>query len=124
MQTERAIVRDSVCRPEATARHIQAIVGGPAAAVSVDTVMCTLRRHGRVACRPTKSPALSRGQMSVRFAWARQHRDWTISKWKSVSNALAKFNYIVVLMHYCNLSFPTPNCHFVRLSSQMRRLSM
>jgi len=80
VQTERAIVRASVCRLEATAKQIQAIVGGPAAAVNVDTVKRTLRRHGTVACCPTKSPALSRGQMFVRFAWARQHRDWIISK--------------------------------------------
>ncbi|GFV14227.1 HTH_Tnp_Tc3_2 domain-containing protein [Trichonephila clavipes] len=35
--------------------------------------------------RPTRAPLLTARHKALRFAWARQHRHWTLEDWKHVA---------------------------------------
>lgn len=83
-QSERAIVRASLCAPAATASQLKSTVGGPVVKVSVDTVKRTLRRYDIVTQRPAKSPLLTKAKKLVRLEWARTYQGWTADDWKQV----------------------------------------
>jgi transposase len=81
---DRLLKRASDVNPQATARQLQAIVGGKAAQVSICTIKRSLHLSGRNAYRPMKAPSLSQSQMAVRLRWAMAHQFWTVEQWKSV----------------------------------------
>lgn len=82
---ERALARASVTNPLATARQLQASIGGNVATVSLPTVKRALRRQGRISYRPRKSPSLNARQRLARLQWCRQYVNWTEEDWKKVS---------------------------------------
>lgn len=81
---DRLLKRASDANPLATARQLQATVGGRIAQVSISTVKRSLRVSGRVAYRPVKAPALTPSQMAVRLHWAQAHQFWTVRQWQRV----------------------------------------
>jgi hypothetical protein len=85
VREERSVLRASTKNPQATARELQACVGGNVVRVSVDTIKRTLRKHGKLAYRPMKSPLLTPHQKAVRVQWCRQYQLWTAENWRKVS---------------------------------------
>jgi transposase len=69
IRDERAIARQSVKNPLATARQIRGSVGGQVSTLSISTVNRALKRQGRKAYRPSKSPSLNYSQRMVRLQW-------------------------------------------------------
>jgi transposase len=85
LRDEKALCRASVVNPLATASQIRASVGGSVATASLSTIKRALRRHGRLAFRPRKSPALTHAQKLTRLRWCKQFQHWTVEQWKRVS---------------------------------------
>lgn len=85
VREERALARESVVKPRATARQLQQSVGGGTASVSISTIKRTLTRMGRVAHRPKKGPILTAAQKATRYKWCLEHRGWTVQQWNKVS---------------------------------------
>jgi len=85
VREERSVCRASTMNPQATARELQACVGGNVVRVSVDTIKRTLRKHGKLAYRPMKSPFLTPNQKAVRVQWCRQYQHWAAENWRKVS---------------------------------------
>jgi transposase len=81
---DRVLRRACDGNPHATARQLQAAVGGKVSEVSISTVKRSLLLSGRPAYRPLKSPALSPSQMAVRLEWCLTHQFWTVNDWKKV----------------------------------------
>jgi transposase len=81
---ERILRRASVASPQATSRQLQAGCGGVISQVSLRTVRRTLVKLGQLSYRPLKSPNLTPSQCRVRLQWARDHRNWTLDKWRKV----------------------------------------
>lgn len=103
---ERALARASTVNPKLTAREIRSTVGGRVAAVSVSTIKRALRRQGRYAHRPRKSPSLTTAQQKARLQWCRKHSGWEVEKWRKV-----RTNEIVT--DQCGLKFIFPCLSFV-----------
>ena len=82
---ERALARESVADPTRTAREIQSSVRGNTTWASISTIKRALRRQGRLAFRPRKSPSLNIAQRQVRLRWCQEHRNWTKEQWTRVS---------------------------------------
>lgn len=76
--------RESIKNPQATAREIQAAVGGQLSSLSVRSIRRYLRRCGRFSYRPRYSQSLNRSQRSVRYRWAKEKAQWTTDDWKKV----------------------------------------
>ena len=81
---ERVLARASVSNPMSTARQLRVSVGGNVASVSLPTVKRALKRQGRLAYRPSKSPSLNAHQRFVRLQWCKQYGHWTEEEWKKV----------------------------------------
>jgi transposase len=79
---ERALARVSVVNPKKTAQEIRTSVGSSA---SISTVKRALRRQGRLAFRPRKSPSLNAAQQRTRLKWCLQFQHWDEEKWRNVS---------------------------------------
>ncbi|GBM34935.1 hypothetical protein AVEN_41476-1 [Araneus ventricosus] len=58
---------------------------GPSTSVSEHTVARTLLDMGLGSRRPTRVPLLTKCHRHLRLQWAREHRDWTMGKWKRVA---------------------------------------
>lgn len=84
IRTERALARVVMVTPQATARTIQHIVGGPASNVSLSTIKRSLRRAGCKTYRPVKAPSLTPLRMRKRLQWCLQHQFMTVDEWKKV----------------------------------------
>ena len=52
--------------------------------VSTSTVRKRLLENNLKACKPRKKPLLTAQQRKRRLAWARQHKDWSVERWRSV----------------------------------------
>ena len=87
-QQERLLRRESLTTPYATARVLQSRIGGGIGQVSLRTVQRSLKRVGRQAYRPSKSPSLTPSQCRVRLDWARNHLDWTPQQWGKVGDSM------------------------------------
>lgn len=83
-RTDRLLARQSVINPKATAADIQASSGGEALNVSLSTIKRSLRRSGRLAFRPVKSPSWTLAQMRVRLHWAQEQQFKSVGEWKKV----------------------------------------
>jgi transposase len=98
---ERHLARASTINPKLTAREIRASVGGNSIKASLSTVKRALRRQGKCAYRPRKSPSLSVQQQRVRLKWCRKYVSWSEEQWHKV-----KFDRIsAVMFDYSNLFF-------------------
>lgn len=107
-RTERLLARYSVRNPRATARELQAEIGGQAVSVHVNTVKRSLRRSGRNAYAPRVSPSLNKAQRCTRLCWGRQHRGWTEQQWRQV-----------VFSDECSFDVrPQPRTQYVRRGCQ------
>ena len=84
IQTVRVLARAAIRNPRATARQIQAEVGGPALETHRLTIQRSLIRSGLAAYRPVAAPAVTGPRMATRLNWARQHINWTVDNWRSV----------------------------------------
>jgi transposase len=83
--SERGLATFSTINPQATARQLRALVGGNVATASLTTVKDALRRQGKHARRPLKSPSLNASQRTTRLRWCQQYSAWDEEKWKKVS---------------------------------------
>jgi transposase len=97
LRDERALARGSVANPSSTARQLRSSVGGRAASVSLSTIKRALKRQGRVAQRPKKSPSLNRAQMSNRLRWCQQFSGWDAERWRKVRISCNPVSYVL----YC-----------------------
>jgi len=79
------IKRQSIKDPKATAREIQAGVGGKCLDLSVRSMRRYLLRTGRLSFRPIHSPSLNAKQMRNRKRWARSKSHWTDADWRNVT---------------------------------------
>jgi transposase len=81
---ERMIMRASVANPNFTARDLRICVGGSVAQVSLNTIKRALRRKGRFAYRPRKSPGLSSVMRAIRVKWCKKYSHRTEDQWRKV----------------------------------------
>ena len=84
LRDERALARATVENPKLTARELRVSVGGKLTSVSIATVKWALRRQGRIAYRPRKSPGLNAGQRQTRLNWCRQLQNQSKEQWRMV----------------------------------------
>ena len=76
------ILRISLMNPHLTANDIKMQQNISA---SHHTVARRLREGGRYARKPIKKPLLTKKMRSQRLKWSKDHKNWTVNDWKSVS---------------------------------------
>ena len=64
--------------------ELQAIMEDSGVSMSKRTVRHRLQSMGYIARKPRKKPLLTNNMKKARLNWAREHKDWSIERWKRV----------------------------------------
>ena len=82
---DRMIVRISKRNPHASSVDIQGEMSAFGTNLSERTVSNRLTEAGRSAYKPIPCQVLTDNMKAKRLQWAKDHQDWTIDMWRSVS---------------------------------------
>lgn len=83
-RTDRKIVKIALNNRRASCKNISSTLAADGLNISRRTVNRRLLTAGLKAYRPRKKPRLTDAMKKARFAWAKEHINWTIEDWEQV----------------------------------------
>lgn len=92
---DRVLIRLSKANPKMTSNQLKGEMESHGVSLSLRTVQYRLIEGGRIPYKPIKCQVLTPQMKEKRFQWAKEHEQWTLEMWRSVSQHLKARNHLM-----------------------------